>query len=1173
MRGDFSRWRDERRQNFNGVLHQQGRVLLDGDWNAQTALTNDWQDTAGRDAFGSGVAAVPADEPLGFKILSAALVGGQVRLKLAPGRAWADGLLARLEGPNTGVERVAQYLQPPVVAAPAPGEGTIAQGVRDAVVLELWREEMNGFQMPEELIEPALGGPDTTERVHTAMAIRLFRMTDPEDTCDSIIDDLRDNFGTKGKLTVTLDAPVVVGGDCPVTDDGGYTGFEHNLYRVEVAQTNSGTPSFKWSQFGGGLVGRGKFDAAKFTLTIDANDQAIINSGLQEFYLEAYRFNPLPPASPASLGTGHWEVFYGATVTLNSGTGVFSLPPVADPKTIFGAAIPGPAATSYFFRLWNGIKPIADFDGPNPAELQDGIMLKFQPAVGANYAPGDYWTFPVRAGDIGNQPTLVNNQPPEGIHYHRVPLGVLHWQNPADPNNPADIEDCRRIFQPLTKLTTCCTYRVGDGKQSHGDFLKIQDAVNALPADGGKVCVLPGVYEENVLIKGRRNITIEGCGRRTRVVSEAPSGNSPAAPVFHVVESQRITIRSLAVEADAEGLGIHLEGRPLEVTVKDNPPKVPLLNVTLEDLHVRASGRSAIHAEVCYFTAVRGCCVEMDDVLTAGPAVFFSGDDGLVEQNHILVTNAQLRLAGFDVTSQQNVTLMGKAAAALGGLTLGGGSERVRVLDNFIARGNGVGIELGQIVTVTETGDRVPPQQPPPKPDPCKDGDKTVRDPDPNTKTHEVSAGDLYDIQIVGNRIFNMGLDGIGVAGFFPLGKLDQFISVHGLLIDSNEIRFCLNRTLKLIDEAMLKAMGYGGIALADVDDLVVRDNVITDNGPDFREPVCGIFVLHGEGIEISRNRILNNGVKPPDASESNAAVKRGARGGIHIAYAVAPRISVTIFNNEVPVQDGAPALLVHDNVVGVPVGRALSAGAVGPVTVVGNQFTTRGAVSGDTESLLAATVMIVNLGLSNEFYLQLIFFVMLLNQNVKSAEGGQPGLDDAGVGRFLLGGNVLFAGNQCMLDLIDAELNVALTSVLIMTLDDVGFHDNQSDCNLLGDFLFFNVVLFGISVRMTDNRLKESVSFFSYRKDNTFKFSALTLGLFNTTTDNQSTYCLLILGLPNLTVDHSNVSLVMINSPTACCNFLMHKEQCRGRGQIGAGPPTTTPAPPQPGGPTTVPV
>ena len=62
MRGDFSSWRDERRENFNGVLHQQGRVLLDSDWNSQTRITNDWQDIAAQDIIGGLVAAVPADE-------------------------------------------------------------------------------------------------------------------------------------------------------------------------------------------------------------------------------------------------------------------------------------------------------------------------------------------------------------------------------------------------------------------------------------------------------------------------------------------------------------------------------------------------------------------------------------------------------------------------------------------------------------------------------------------------------------------------------------------------------------------------------------------------------------------------------------------------------------------------------------------------------------------------------------------------------------------------------------------------------------------------------------------------------------------------------------------------------------------------------------------------------
>src|SRR5215213_6958295 len=163
MKGDFSTWRDERRRNFNGVLHQQGRVLLDGDWNAQTAITNDWQDTAALDIIGAGVAAVPADEPESFRVKAAEVTVGQVKLTIAPGRVWADGLLAQLSG-GADVTRFATYLDLPIAPPPATAAGT--QGTRDAVVLELWREEINGFQLPNLLIEPALGGPDTTERVH-----------------------------------------------------------------------------------------------------------------------------------------------------------------------------------------------------------------------------------------------------------------------------------------------------------------------------------------------------------------------------------------------------------------------------------------------------------------------------------------------------------------------------------------------------------------------------------------------------------------------------------------------------------------------------------------------------------------------------------------------------------------------------------------------------------------------------------------------------------------------------------------------------------------------------------------------------------------------------------------------------------------------------------------------
>ena len=132
MRGDFSAWNKDGSQNFRGTLHQQGRVLLDRDWNAQTGIFNEWQETAGRDAFGAGVAAVPAEVAQSFKVTEAKIDAGVVKISANKGRVWADGLL--VESANDITDRVATYLNLPAASLPVPASTPL-----DAVILETWR--------------------------------------------------------------------------------------------------------------------------------------------------------------------------------------------------------------------------------------------------------------------------------------------------------------------------------------------------------------------------------------------------------------------------------------------------------------------------------------------------------------------------------------------------------------------------------------------------------------------------------------------------------------------------------------------------------------------------------------------------------------------------------------------------------------------------------------------------------------------------------------------------------------------------------------------------------------------------------------------------------------------------------------------------------------------------
>lgn len=549
MKGDFSSWHFDPLRNDQGLLFQQGRVMRDADLTEAELIDLHWRSQAARDVIGAGVAAVPAAEPGGFRITRARVDSGNVSVSVLPGRVWADGVLTHLEGdpaaPGAAVERAALYLAPPLNPAGTTAAG-IGAGVRDAVILELALEELNGFQDPKRLIEPALGGPDTAERISVRYGFRLLRLG-PNEDCSTIRERLADGPEGKGRLTVSLAPTQSSGTECPVVTGGGYTGFEHNLYRIEIAQLGGGGPRFKWSQFNGGLVGRGEFHPASGStparVAITANRAAIVNSGLTEFYLEALlRDEEL----------GHWRVVYGARASLNVQSDL-ELTPVS-------GAFPSPTApeTTVFFRLWNGLRDVSDFVGHSPpAELRDGVQLDFDAPGPVTYRPGDYWVFPLRAGEIANDEVLVDHQPPQGPVLRRVPLAEIDWSAERDTDAGGSIEDCRRRFRPLTNQKVCCTLLVGDGMTSFGDFNSLEEAARHLPAAGGELCVLPGTHFANLDLVSRRDIRIHGCPGRTLVL---PRQERAAEPILRIRDCRRIEIAGLDL-VSIEGPAIFASGR------------------------------------------------------------------------------------------------------------------------------------------------------------------------------------------------------------------------------------------------------------------------------------------------------------------------------------------------------------------------------------------------------------------------------------------------------------------------------------------------------------------------------------------------------------------------------------------------------------------------------------
>jgi hypothetical protein len=134
---------------------------------------------------------------------------------------------------------------------------------------------------------------------------------------------------------------------------------------------------------------------------------------------------------------------------------------------------------------------------------------------------------------------------------------------------------------------------------------------------------------------------------------------------------------------------------------------------------------------------------------------------------------------------------------------------------------------------------------------------------------------------------------------------------------------------------------------------------------------------------------------------------------------------------------------------------------------------------------------------------------------NLKGAAAGQArGRSAALVPATTASDDVLFDDNQCRLDLVNGPPgqgpalpgNLLLPSILILSLGDLGFQDNQSSCLIREGQMATAALLLGLwSARTVSNRFEETLG--------RAQFSAVTFALMNMTTQNQANHCLMVVG------------------------------------------------------------
>lgn len=1023
---------------------------------------------------------------------------------------------------------------------------------------------------------------------------------------------------SSGTLT-TEPVSTAQSGPCCLTTGSGYTGPENQFYRIEIhtpGGTGAAGATFKWSRENASVqtavtgvaahpnslgapssaltvqsLGRDQVLSFAAGNWIEITDQTHDNNCLPG---ELYKIDSVVVATSSIILTTPLSAnFTTASLAANAYTRIVRWDQSGEVyKVVAGQQQPycNLDASASPGGPPNGCGGIPVPTDGSPIVLEGGIAISF----GLSLANGsmqamDYWNFTARTADGSIQE--LKNAPPRGVAHHYTKLSIVAFGLSPTPS----ASDCRTLWPPPSSSAACgccCTCTVSDGS-SQAQFTSIQTAVDSL-AHGGEVCIQEGDYYEHVLIEGKRNIAIRGCGERTRVYSPslrpgggATSGGGPtvaAVPaVFTIVGSAHIALHSFSVTAADGEVGVLMDqAAPAKGNVNVNPSSwllTPDSEIAISDLDISASTLPAIVARHVADLTIRDNRIVMKDVESLYPAVYLAGNALRFERNRVSTVSLDRVVDPLPVvadafiaansTSAKGAVIDKASANALageentkalagGGVQVGGPSNDVWIVENEIEGGVRNGITLGNIIYLDNNGNGdgqlvgvLTAQE-----DPCAKGGSgsipgtvTIG----NTTTTVAAGGAIRNLYILRNQIRDVGMCGIGPVGFFDLNTKREIVSLENVLIAENILTDTLTRRV-LAAAAAESAYGYGVISLPDVQNLMIRNNVISNYGVLPGAEVCGIYVLNGEGIEIDGNRIRET----RDLSGSGNVTWTsygGKRAGIYIELATPPTLDTSAgsvwsksinqyyntnesnaFLYQPPnYAPGFSALRIENNTVRVAFGLALSAVGTGPFSILGNHFSTGGTVSLDSDTLQAfdvkspslgdvgtltgaLTVSILNLGLALEAFDYIESFAGLYTNAGSFAGGSASSLS-------VTNGTILFSNNICQLM---AQLNSArgVSSVGILTLDHLMFTNNQLWINgPTSAFLrqgstytaLADAFLVGVSVQAVANRLQES----TYAVVD----SGLSLALMNVTSQNASTYCFQAFGVAQWSITSPNVA------------------------------------------------
>jgi hypothetical protein len=766
---DISRFIFQPSKRYSSVRMQQGRVILDSDWNESERIDDEELRRTLVDLICSKGTSNDGFRISNVRNADVTVTNGSTvatyDFDIQNGSFYIGGLRFETTATPTPEHFLGQqdWLQVDEAAAnlpPRPDNLPVGGERFDLVYLQGW-EQCITMAEDSELRERALGGPDTSVRIRRMRRVEV--LADVPRTCSAAFDVLKQKLSapmtpeyelvSKARLTVVPNPGDVTDDPCKPVVPGGYLGADNQTIRVQLTSPNR----LIWGYDNASPFYRVQIE------NIPNPPQGVDGTRRQIKFLTLPRDQAAQPLAGQAVEIIPWGALLpnqekvaelqGQLLTVET-----SFDPEENTLTVtqpvsqdlvqwladhpqFGSPRDQPDQRQYFYlRLWTGgsgnaVTPDFGFTPGTPVPLQGTGLSVTLSDVGLT---GDFWIIAARP----STPTLVvpwellDSAPPAGTRFFFAPLALIRWAR-IPSALMTSVHDCRERFRPLCNDRCCCTVSVGDGVSTHGDFDSIEDAISSLPDDGGEVCLLPGLHRTNASIAFRHNVTIRGCGAQTQVI---PRDSTLAGPIFHVIDSQRIRLYAMDMIA-LNGIAIFLEGskpdssRDIEIFENRIIAGIaPILVNRTIDLHIHHNRIRILDkdgAGIAVQVLTEDAIIDHND-LGVVPAEVTQPPDGDGADGNptdpcadpvILSTIHFLRVFVDHIFEIVIVLFPPVPFKATGGIQIAAGSERVKVLDNIIKGGAGNGILLGgdvqlpsgpieieaqaQAPTIESTGDRI----------------------------------------------------------------------------------------------------------------------------------------------------------------------------------------------------------------------------------------------------------------------------------------------------------------------------------------------------------------------------------------------------------------------------------------------------------------------------------